>query len=188
MIKNILAVALLTAATISTSAFAVDRPYYFALDIGRADMKDGCDDPLGGTCKKTDIAYRIAGGYQFTPMWGTELSYGTYGKTIITGFTQIADYKARGFQVDGTGTLPLGNNFSVTGKLGLARIKVQSSSSFGTENGSRTTPVYGIGVQYELTKNVAARAQYENLGRVGEEATTGRLKLTLLSAGVMFKF
>lgn len=191
--------ALLLSATISAPAFASDQAFYGALDIGQTKAGDACSTsglPAGSTvadCKETATLYRIAGGYQFAPMWGLEVSYGDYGKANmgtanVPGFGTIAagDWKLSGLQVSGTGTFPLGNAFSLIGKVGIARTDLKLTAM--SLSSTTTKLAYGIGAQYDFTKSVAVRAQYENLGTVGDTNTTGTAKVSLLSAGVVLKF
>ena len=200
-IKNrlIAATFLAGAATlVSPVAFADGSNFYAAFDIGQSDAKDGCNGvPVGVSCKKTDTAYRLAGGYQFTPMWGAEVSYADLGKVtasgLVAGVPVSAELKSTSLQLAGTGTFPISGAFSVIGKLGIARTDVKpSGSALGITVGLPTTvstkAAYGIGVQYDFTKNISARAQYEDLGKVGDVNTIGESKMTLISAGVIYKF
>jgi len=203
-IKNrfIAATFLAGAATlVSPVAFADGSNFYAAFDIGQSRAKDACTGiPAGISCDDTDTAYRLAGGYQFTPMWGAELSYADLGKDTMSGTylgAQVTgDAKATSFQLAGTGTFPISSGFSVIGKLGIARTELKVSatatvpgfSASASAKDTSTKAAYGIGVQYDFNKTVSARAQYEDLGKVGDDATTGTSKLTLVSAGVLFKF
>jgi OOP family OmpA-OmpF porin len=194
-----IAIAVLLSAFIATPAMA--ESFYGALDVGQTKAGDACNItglPAGSTvagCKDTATMYRIAGGYQFAPMWGAEVSYADYGKATIgtvtvPGFGTVAagDWHLSGLQVSGTGTFPLGDAFSLIGKLGIARTDIKLSGGGASVSATITKLAYGIGAQYDFTKSFAARAQYENLGTVGDANTTGTAKVTLLSAGVVFKF
>jgi len=55
-------------------------------------------------------------------------------------------------------------------------------------NETTTKLAYGIGVKYDFTEKISGRAQYEDFGTVGNDATTGTTKATLLSAGLVLKF
>lgn len=178
---------------------AMAESYYAAFDVGQSKAKDACTGAPGGWtgCTDTATAFRIAGGYQFTPMWGAEVSYGDLGSTslgsgTILGIPVSGDYKASSLQFSGTGTFPLGAGFSLIGKLGIARTDLNISASgggvFSSESATTTKLAYGIGAQYDFTRNVAVRAQYEDLGIVGDSNTTGTSKVTLLSAGLVYKF
>lgn len=197
--KKILAVALLSA--FAAPAFAADSAFYGAFDIGQSDAKDACNGiPAGVSCKKTDTAFRLAGGYQFTPRWGAEISYADLGKVrasgLVLGVPVTAEAKSNSVQLAATGTFPISGGFSIIGKLGIARTEVKESATAAlgglvasaTAKATSTKAAYGIGAQYDFTKNVSVRAQYEDLGKVGDANTTGTSKVTLVSAGLVFKF
>lgn len=186
---------------VPSMACADTSNFYTAFDIGRSHAKEACNGvPATLACDDADTAYRLAGGYLFTPAWGAEVSYTHLGKITAKGsYSSIpasAEARLKSFQLAGSGILPASGAFSVTGKLGLARAQIKVSAStaipgFNAVLSSReasTKVAYGIGVQYDFNKNVSARAQYENLGKAGDEATTGASQLSLLSAGLSLRF
>jgi OOP family OmpA-OmpF porin len=154
--------------------------FYAALDVGQTNAKDTCNGTSG--CTDTATAGRVAGGYQFTEMWGTEVSYATYGKASLGG--HYGDWETNGIQASGIGTFPVAESFAVLGKVGVARIEHKAAGTTST----KTNLAYGIGGQYAFTKGIAFRVQYERLGDIGDTNTTGQAKASLLSAGVLYRF
>lgn len=189
---------LCTAATLASgSAVAADEGFYVAIDAGQSRAKDACTGiPAGFSCKNTGTAVRIGGGYQFNNNVGAELSYGDYGSNkasgTVAGIPIAASLKASGFEAALVGLLPLSESFALTGKLGIANTKIKGQGVSGgftvSASATSTTGSYGIGMRYDLSKSVALRAQYEDLGKVGDAATTGKSKLTLLTLGLTFGF
>ena len=181
-------VALLSVVT-SAPVFAADSIAYVALDFGQADAEDRCYNvPTRISCKKTSTASRIAGGFQLTPTWGAEFSSANYNKTSIGVPGRNLDWEASGMQLSGTGTFPMDNLVSIFGKLGVARTKLKLSVSCCGENMATSTKLaFGFGVRYELSRRIAMRAQYDNLGKIGDNST-GMSRISLLSAGAVFKF
>jgi len=187
-----------TAMTLASGAvLAADSGFYGAFDLGQSKAKDACTGlPAGAACKNTATAFRIGGGYQFNENVGAEISYGDYGSNnasaTILGIPVSATAKSSGLQASIIGIMPLGESFALTGKLGVANTKVKVSATGGGlwlgASATKTTAVFGIGMRYALSKNIALRAQYEDLGKVGDAATTGSSKLTLLTAGITFGF
>jgi OmpA-OmpF porin, OOP family len=183
-----LAVAVIFGATVSP-AMAADS-FYAALDVGQTTGTDICTGLPAGVsgCKDTASLVRVAGGYQFTPMWGAEVSYGDYGKASAgTGFGLSVDWQLSGLQISGTGTFPIAPGLSLIGKLGIAQTDLKVSGGGTSSTATSTNLAIGVGAQYDFTKNISVRAQYEDLGDVGD-SNTGKTKVTLLSAGVVFKF
>lgn len=194
MVNNfkVIAVALLFGAS---SSPAMADSFYGALDIGQSTVKDNCTNPPPGFsgCKDSGSLFRVAGGYQFVPMWGAEVSYGAYGKASAGtgGPVSVNDWQISGLQLSGIGTLPVADGFSVLVKLGIAstnaKVSHTVSGSEGSHSVTSTKLAYGIGAQYDFTKSTSARAQYEDLGTVGD-SNIGTNKVTLLSVGVVYKF
>jgi len=46
----------------------------------------------------------------------------------------------------------------------------------------------GLGAQYNLSKSVGLRAEWERYFDVGDADSTGEMDVDLISAGVVFKF
>jgi OmpA-OmpF porin, OOP family len=152
----------LSAALLSAPAFAAG-PYYGGVSLGASDI-DNC----GGNCSDTGI--KLLGGYQVTPTIGVELAYtdlGKFGNNV----------RASALGISAVGKLPLQNNFSLLGRLGLnnARFKSGGNSDSSVELG------YGIGASYAYSPTVDFRAEWE---RIAFDAVDG----SLLSVGVVMKF
>lgn len=177
MLKKICAVTLLCGIS-ATPVMA--EGFYVALDVGQTNAKDTCTRRSG--CTDTATAMRAAAGYQFTMMWGAEVSYATYGKATLGG--TYGDWETTGVQASGIGAFPVTESFSVLGKLGVVRIEHKAVGATST----KTNLAYGVGAQYDFSKGIAARLQYERLGDVGDTNTTGQAKASLLSAGILFRF
>lgn len=183
-------------ATASGTALAADNAIYGAIDIGQSKYGTFCDPQAGvviTSCDDKDTSYRLAGGYNFNKNLGVEVSYSDYGKASGTGtalgVTGFVSGGATAFQLVGNGILPLGNQFSLTVKAGLASVDVKSSVNIaGSASASNTNFVWGVGAQYDFNQSFGIRVNYEDLGTIGDNATTGTDKLSNISAGVVFRF
>lgn len=190
------------------------------LSGGSSKAQNACASPWlsimnqGSTCSENHTALRLAYNYQFTPVLGFEISYGDLGNAtgegIRTASGTLATWtmKAIGWTFAGTGTLPLGGGFSLLGKVGSVRAEfnetLHTTSSTGvplqgyTWNGAAMTRVakngltYGIGVQYELSRKFAVRAQYESFGKYDVYGAYGvsapRIALSAATIGIVLKF
>ena len=77
----------------------------------------------GASDKSSATAYKLYGGYQFTPNWGLEAGYNDLGNKYsvagsLGGTPYNATYKMDNWYVAATGTLPLQGGFSLLGKIG----------------------------------------------------------------------
>src|SRR5512146_2358997 len=159
----------------------------------------------GAADKTNDTAYKLYGGYQFTPNWGFEVGYNDLGNKYSVagsfgGTAYNATYKMDNLYVAATGTLPLQGGFSLLGKLGIAANKVSggqicaggSCASFAADD-SKTDVMVGIGAQYAFMKNWAARLEYENYGKVSGDdiwgtGGSGALKADAWNISVNYAF
>ncbi len=162
--------------------------------------------PVSGSGDKTtDTAWKLYGGYNFTPNWGVEIGYNDFGNRYslhgnigASPFT-VNDVKADNWYLAGTGTLPLGSNFALFAKLGWARNHSDGGSacvagaclSVGSEN--RSEVMYGIGASYSFTKNWAAQLEYEDYGKMSNDdfwgtGGSGSIKGTAWTLSAKYSF
>lgn len=189
MKKKILFMALLS--TLTSTAMA--EGFYGALDIGQSSNKDACAGVgAGATCNESGTAFRLGGGYQFTPNWGIEANYGILASSKASAGSFSGEIKPRSIQIAATGTFPIANAFSVIGKIGIAsNVTEFSATTLATQNTTTTKLAYGIGAQYDISKTLGVRAQYESLGEVNDPPSTtnpATYKISMISAGLVLKF
>jgi OOP family OmpA-OmpF porin len=114
--------------------------------------------------KSNDTSYKIYGGYQFTKNWGVEVGYNDLGNGYnvnfnFAGLPGSGSVKIDNWYVAGTGTLPLGDRFSVFAKLGAVA--------------NHSDVLVGVGAQYAFTRNWSARLEYEDYGKVSSDDVWG---------------
>ncbi len=191
--------AALVAAAFATPALADSGNFpYVALDIGQTKATDACSTagaPAGTTfsgCKDSAAGIRVSLGTEVAPNFSAEVGYGSYGSATLGSATRagttanLGNWKLSGFQLAGIGALPVSDTFSVTGKIGLASTKL--ALDVGGLSATSTNLMWGLGVKFKVNSDVAVRAQYENLGTVGDTNTTGTAKVSVLSVGVVYQF
>ncbi|NHZ64382.1 outer membrane beta-barrel protein [Massilia genomosp. 1] len=180
--KNKLALALLAAAAVPMAAHAEGS--YVGAGIGRAEQKVAINN--FGTYKDTDVGVKVFGGFNFDKNFGVEAGYTDFGK-IEYGNTGTGT-KGRSFYAAGTATLPLGEKFALTGKLGVAKNRAKLQMRGGDVKDQKTDALIGVGATYAVTKNIAAYVEFENYGNIAQPAGGGSLKVTVLSTGMRFSF
>jgi OOP family OmpA-OmpF porin len=151
-------VALLSAVAMTFSAGAMAQGTmsgaYVGLDVGRSEFVD-----------EDDTGFRLFGGFQFHRNIAAEVAYGLLfdkGGVEITALELAA-----------IGMFPVANQFSVIGKLGFARLEADGG-------GDDSDFVFGIGAQYDVTRNLGVRLQWTRYNTDPE--------LDFLSLGVLWKF
>lgn len=137
------------------------------------------DDVGGLSTDRSDTGGKVYGGYSFTPNVGLELGYASLGK-----FPSAAgEAKARGTYLDAVGTLPLGNNFSAIGRVGLFGGRLENTAIGASDSG--TNYKVGAGVQYDFDKNLGVRGEWE---RYRFDAFDTKSNVDMYSVGLNYKF
>jgi OmpA-OmpF porin, OOP family len=185
----VLALAAGTSAAIPAEAQDLHR-FYAGGSIGQTTASDGCSGIIlpGITCNDSDTAWRIFGGYRIDPNLSVELGYQDLGQVKATGFGVNGDVTASVWELVAVGTLPLRNRFSIYGKLGgyLGDTKLSSNAGFsGSETNTDIT--FGIGGRYDVSPQVALRAEYQSYQSVGGGAV-GQSDFDVISVGALFNF
>ncbi|HET7772540.1 MAG TPA: porin family protein [Burkholderiaceae bacterium] len=114
------------------------------------------------TCDKSGTAFKLYGGMNFNEIFGAEVSYNELGKAKGTVLGVGVENKVRSFDVAGTARYPVSNDVSVFGKLGMGNIRAKVSAAGLSESDSSWQPVVGVGVNWNLSKEFALRAELEN--------------------------
>jgi OOP family OmpA-OmpF porin len=201
-IKNRCAAVLLFAAGLTFSLASMAQPraetgWYVGGSIGQSEVQDFCDGVPG--CDDTDTAWKFFGGYQINPNFSIEAGYTDLGKSRVNatgpGGTVDATVEATALEFVGVGSLPLGNQFSLFGKLGIYRAEVEQRGSavvFGTPipldaDDSNTDLTFGFGVKFDLTRNFAVRGEWQRYSDVGG-SDIGEADVDVISVGIVFRF
>jgi OOP family OmpA-OmpF porin len=151
--------------------------WYVGGTLGQSDFKDGCQGL--GSCDKKDTAWRILGGYQFNRNFAAEFGYHDLGKASASG----GDTKGNAWELVGIGALPLVDQFSVYGKLGAYRGELKAAAAKKTNSDF----TYGAGVQYDFTKTVGVRGEWQRYNKMGGGALR-ETDVDVLSVGVIYRF
>jgi OOP family OmpA-OmpF porin len=154
-------VVLLSAAAMTFSAGAMAQGMmsggYVGLDVGQTDTEVG-----------DDTGFKIFGGYQFHRSVAAELGYGLLFDKEGVELTSL--------EAVAIGSFPLANQFSIFGKLGLAMLEAEGPG--GSEDQTEIT--WGIGAQYDVTRNLGLRLQWQRYETDDS--------IDFLSLGVLWKF
>lgn len=190
--KRLLTAGILAASLASGAAFAQVGPYVGA-SVGQSNYSIDCS----GSCDKTDIAWKIFGGYMFTPYIGAEVDYGWYGtaniNTNVGSTNVVGSLKSNGFSGFLVGQYPI-DNWRLFGKVGFARLTndVSARTTSGapvpssiTNNDASFEFAWGLGATWMADKNIGIRAEYEARGLQWEGTSK---TIGLWSIGVQYHF
>ena len=194
------AFALLAAAMafcLAQSSFAQNNGWYVGGTIGQSKVKDFCTDCVAGeSCDDTDTAWRFLAGYQFNRYFAAELGYHDLGQAKDSAPSiGSADFKANAIELVAVGSWPFTSQFSVYGKGGMYRGETKANFNFtpvglGTGNIKETNTdlTYGVGLRFDLNRNIALRGEWQRYTNLGDNATIGESDVDVLSLGVLWKF
>ena len=189
---RLFAAAVLVLSGLVAASQAPAQGFYMGVSVGQSNFDDSNAIPdliTSGSVDGSDTGFKIFGGYQFNQYFGLDLAWvdlgkagysGRFGAANVTGGT----VDASGLNFSAVGTLPLGSNFALFGKIGFFAWESKASDVTGglpfsgTEDGTDVS--YGIGASFNFTKNLSMRAEWERFKAVGD--------IDLLSIGVVFKF
>lgn len=164
-----LIVALITSAAAMGAAHA-EGPYV-GVGVASSDHNFKLGGASGVDGDGWKASGKIFGGYEFTPVWGVEAGYtdlrsanGNY--TIGTTPGTIRTDGSRSY-LAAKATMPVNEQVSVYGKLGLGYSKLDASTSAPNVawSDNKTEAYGGIGAQYNLNKQVALTMEYERYGK-----------------------
>jgi opacity protein-like surface antigen len=114
---------------------------------------------------------KIFGGVELDQTFGVEAGYTDFRKSSanynIGGVNGRAESDGYGTYLAGKATLPINQQTSLYGKLGVAYTKADMTSTTpGLNREESDTGVYGgVGVQYALNQQVSLIAEYERYGK-----------------------
>ncbi len=198
-------------ALIAQPALAQDTSYYYGglsggpsrakIDEPRitASLLSGGLSTTGMARDERDTAYRIFGGYQFNRNIALEAGYFSLGKfgftsTTVPAGTLNGRIELRGINLDLVGALPLGERWSLLGRVGAQYARASDHFS-GTGAVSVLNPnpskkemniKYGGGVQYAFNPSFLMRAEAEHYRVNDAVGNHGGVNTLLLS--VVFPF
>ncbi len=178
-------IATILGAALALPLIAQAQVSYLGANVGRAEQKARVDG--FGSFKDNDASFKLYGGHEFTPNLGVELGYVNFGEADKSFGPVNASSKPQSLYLAGTGTLPLSEQISLFGKVGVSvnRTKIRAPGFSDTER--NTTALLGIGAAYKFAPNMSMVAEYENFGKVLDE-DGGNIKADLVSIGLRYKF
>ena len=155
------------------------------------------------TSDERDTMFRVHGGYRLHRYLAVEVGYTDLGKfrlssTVLPAGSLETSIRSDGPDISAVGLLPLNEGLQLFARVGgfNARTKASYASGGsvrlidgGQEQTHRSTKaVYGVGVMYELTRNLGLRAEWTRYGNLGGALTGGEHDADAVSAGVQWRF
>lgn len=189
-----LIIALGACLALSAAAHA-NTPDPFYLELGAGASRTAVDCAGTTRCDNTGSVLRATAGYSFAPNWAAELSLARLGSLEAAGSVPgvgnvVAQARLRSAGLAVAGTLPLSDAWSMTARLGAARVRTTidgtvSGLASASQSESTTAPTFGVALNFALARSTAltlavdsTRAEYD-----GEKAT-----VTTATVGLKLNF
>jgi OOP family OmpA-OmpF porin len=197
-------------ALLASPALAQDSYNYFGLSVGKSRARldnQGIANSViapGQTASLTssspkDTGYKVFGGYQLNRNLAFELGFFKLGEFELGANTTPAgtlkgQVRVQGANFDLVGLVPLSENFSLLGRLGLQYARIRDNfSGAGTTVVTNPTPSHrntnykvGVGAQYAFSPSVQMRLEAERY-RV-DDALGRDVNANMYSVGFVFPF
>ena len=172
---KLIAKAIVSVAALAAFAAHAEGPY-----VGGSVGNTRYSGPeYGGIRDRSDTGGKLYGGYGFTPNVAIEAGWAGLGVASTNAGSGV---RTEGLFVDAVGKVPLGQNFSALGRIGAFHGK---SRIAGVEETS-TQPKVGLGLQYDFTKQLGLRGEWERYRFKGVGG--GKGDSDMYSLGVNFQF
>ncbi|MEO7578616.1 MAG: outer membrane beta-barrel protein [Massilia sp.] len=142
-----LALAASLALIASTSAIAA-TPYYAGVDLGQTKL-----DGISG--RKT--SFGGFAGYNFNENIAAEFGYRRLASFKYSG----VDFDVDQIALSAVGSFPVGEGFSIFGRLGYNRLNVDGKANGLKASESTSGALIGIGASYTFAPNIAARLEFQ---------------------------
>ncbi|WP_194715435.1 outer membrane beta-barrel protein [Noviherbaspirillum soli] len=188
----VLALPALAATSALAADAAVNPSFYVGGGLGKSDFKINCE--AGLSCSNPSVNVKLLAGYQFSPNFAVEGAYANYGTVKASDESYKLKARLHSFTLAGLGIIPLSNEVQVFGKLGVhfSRGKLDVAYPYegisGSDSGHKTGLLLGAGVQYDFTRNLAGRFEYERLNFGSDTLLTDKNNLNVFSLGLLYKF
>lgn len=183
--KAIVVIAGLTAAVLALPASAqISRGgFYLGAGVGQSDFKVNCS---ASPCDTKGRGFKLFAGYQFHPNVGVEVGYADLGK----GTVGASNIKGNVWELDAVGSYPIARGFSVIGRAGFYNgdLTVTTPSTGADQKATNTSWTWGIGGQADVTRNFAARIEWQAYNSMGGGSLGKKTDVNMLSISGVWRF
>ena len=163
---------------------------FIGVSAGQSTIDITCS--VGNSCDDTDSAWKIYGGLEVNEYISMEVGYADLGRAKISGATS-GTAEVNGMTIQLVGTYAINPSFTLMGRGGMNILNLELDGTVANtaSNNAGDTDIawsLGLGAQYNLSKSIGIRAEFERYFSVGDASTTGEADVDLISAGIVFKF
>jgi OmpA-OmpF porin, OOP family len=165
---------------------------YGVISVGTARLNLDCSGAT--TCDKSDTAYKLIGGYKFSPNLAGEIGYFNFGKAKASDAVTRAEISNTAFGGGIAFHQDLSPDWNFVARLGLAQVKTKISGSIvglgsGSDSDNNTSLYGGLGVGYKISKTVSLDAAWDfSKSKYNKNGADESGNINVFSLGVSFWF
>jgi OmpA-OmpF porin, OOP family len=182
---------LLAVAALALSG-AASAQVYGVVSVGVSKLEVDCDG--AAVCDKSDTAFKLLGGYKFTPIFAVEAGYMSFGKATLRDSGASVDVGVTGFGVGAAFHQDFAANWNFVARLGVAQVKTKldlNAPGISASNKDSNAQLYGgLGVGYKLSKQMSLDAAWDfSKGKYNKDGLDlGSGNVNAFSLGLTFGF
>ena len=154
---------------------------------GATHLNADCAGP--SACDNTATGMKLVGGYSFGNGFSLEAGYLSFGKFRATVGTAGLSVKPTALMLGGAFALPLGTDWGMNIRLGIAQVKTKADvvvgSASGSTSDSKAKPYAGLGLTYAVSTTVKLELGVDS---TQSEFSGQKGAVRLISLGATFGF
>jgi len=183
---------LLAAAAVLAFSGAASAQWYGSASAGMSRQSIDCTG--APNCDETGTAFKILGGYKYTPNIAAEVGYFSFGKATASDPTASVDFKTTLLGVGVAFHGDFAPSWTGVARLGVGRVKTKldvgvTGLGSASESDTNTSLYGGVGIGYRLQSNLTidgsldfTKSKFNKLGL--DESWNA----TAISVGVTYSF
>jgi OOP family OmpA-OmpF porin len=190
--RKLHAAAIASALALSTPATAGFFDFTLAPYVGASAGVSTTDSCIVGTCDDSDTAWKVYGGLEVNEFISMEIGYVELGTVDYTSVVATRD--THGVVMQLVGSYALNPSFTLLARGGMNFLNTEVNGAAavagatGNDGDTDVSWSLGLGAQYNFTKALGVRVEWERYFEVGDADSTREADIDLVTAGVVFKF
>jgi len=175
---------LLAALAVLTFCVTASAQPYGVVSVGASRLNADCAGTT--TCDNTDTAFKLLGGYKFSPNLAAEIGYFGFGKAKASVGATAVEIENTAFGGGAAFHFDLAPQWNAVARLGVAQVKTKITA-LGSDN---NTALYGgLGVGYKLARNVSLDGAWDfSNSKFNKNGLDESGSLNVFSVGLTFAF
>src|SRR5215831_17635449 len=154
----------LAALALTTFSALASAQVYGVVSAGVSNHSVDCSGTT--SCDKSGTAYKVLGGFKFTPNIAGEVGYFDFGKSTLKAGTDSLEVKVNSWGVGAAFHGDFSPNWTGVARLGLAQVKTKLTATVAglgsASDSDDNAALYGVlGIGYRVTKNVSIDAAWD---------------------------